>query len=93
MYTATGPGFPGIAKGVGSSSAYTIGDKTMPDHPWIWLCGHTSCLRAFTICFLSAQSFEKYGRGEREGGFFRNPAASSRVMRLSIFLDLYLDNV
>ena len=65
----------------------------MPEHPWIALWGHISCLRAFTICFLSARSFKKSGHGEREGGFLRNSAASSKVMRLSIFLDLGVDNV
>ena len=93
VYTSTGPGFPGTAKGVGSRSAYTIGEKTMPDHLCTWLWGHTSCLRAFTICFLSARSFEKSGHGEREGRFLRNSAASLKVMRLSIFLDLDVDNV
>jgi hypothetical protein len=45
-------------------------------------------LRAFTICFLNARSFEKSGRGEREGGLLRNSAPSSKVMSLSVFLDL-----
>ena len=65
----------------------------MPNHLWIALLGHMSCLRAFTICFLSAQTFEKSGLGEREGGFLRNSAALSKVMRLSIFVDVDVDNI
>ena len=93
VYTATRPGFPGAAKGVGSRSAYTIGERTMPDHPCTALWGHTSCFSAFTMCFLNAQSFEKSGHGEIERGFLRNSAPSSKVMRLYIFLDLEVDNV
>ena len=77
VYTATGPGFPGIAKAVGSSRAYTIGERTIPVHPCTVLWGHTSCLSAVTMCFRKARMFAKPGRGDSEGGFLRNSAASS----------------
>ncbi len=92
VYTATGPGFPGIAKAVGSRRAYTIGDRTIPVYPCTALWGHTSCLSAVTICFLSARIFEKSGRGGSKGGFLRNSAASSWVMRESIFSDSDIEN-
>jgi hypothetical protein len=86
MYIATAPGLVRSWNGFGLRSAYTIGAKIRPDHPWMMLCGHVSCFNARTICFCSALIFTKSGRGDNVGGFLRNPATSSKVMVWSILL-------
>jgi hypothetical protein len=84
-YTATAPGSADATNELGSSSAYTIGNKTKPDHPWIVLWVQTSCLSALTMYFHIALSFAKSGRGESVGGFLRNSGTSLYSMRWSIF--------
>ncbi len=72
---------------VGSSNAYITGSITSPAHPWMGRWGQTSSLRAVTICLCSARILAKYGRDAKEGGFFKNTAASFYVMRWSILRD------
>ncbi len=72
---------------VGSSNAYITRSITSPAHPWMVLWGQTSSLRAVTICLCSARILAKSRRGTNEGGFFKNTAASSYVMRWSILKD------
>ncbi len=74
------PGLMGMANGTALSNAYVFGSIPSSAHPWIWLCGHTSCISTVFMCLRSAQIFAKSGHGANVGGFFRNPAASLNVM-------------
>jgi hypothetical protein len=89
VYTTTAPGLVGSWRGFGSRSAYTIGAKIRPDHPWMTLCGNVSCFNARTICFHSALILLKSGRGHNLGGILRNPTTSSKVIVWSILLQLH----
>ena len=89
-YTAVMPGSAGSANGCGSRSRYIAGVMARPDHPWIALCGHVSCLRALTICWRRARSQLKSGRGANDGGFLRNPVTSSKVRIASILWSQFL---
>ncbi len=77
---AVPPGDAGITNAFGLSRMKRAGSMTRPVHPCTMLCGHSSCLSALIICFRSARTFAKSGRGETEGGGFRNSAASSMVV-------------
>jgi hypothetical protein len=85
-YTTTLPEYSGAMNGLGSRRAYTIGNNLSPNHLWIVLCGHMSCLSARAICFCRAWSFVKSGQGNSMGGFFRSSTTISYVMRWSIFV-------
>ena len=79
------PGSVTVVNGVvDSSKSYITGSMTRPTHPWMRLWGHTSGVRPVMKCLRRVQSFAKSGWGANEGGFLRNPAASSYVMRWSM---------
>jgi hypothetical protein len=80
-YTGMSPGSGGATNGLSSSNAYIWGSITRPSHPWMRLCRQSSCYRAWEMCLRSARVFAKSGSGTNEGGFFRNPVASSYKMR------------
>ncbi len=77
---AVPPGDTGSTNALGLSKMYRAGSMTRPVHPCARLCGQSSCLSALMICFRSAHTFAKSGRGEIKGGFFRNSAASLIVI-------------
>ncbi len=90
--TAVAPGLGGSANARGSRSAYMPVSMARPDHLWIGLCGHVSCLRAVTICWQRARSQLKYGRGANDGFFFRNSITSLKAMIASILWVHFGDN-
>ncbi len=84
---AVAHGDTGTTNAFGSNRIYRDRSMTRPVHPCARLCGQSSCLSALMTCFRSARTFVKSGRGETEGGFFRNSAVSSMVISGSIVLE------
>ncbi len=70
----------GVMKGESSINVYAIRSIARPNQPWIRLWGKSSCLSALVMCVCIALIFAKSGQSITEGGFLRNPAASSKMM-------------